>query len=90
MLKKRLIPKLLLKKDTDSKSGFIFLTSNKFNRYKIVGDPISQSKIYESQKADELIILFIDTDKKYNEKKNKNTKYDFQRDIYAPYNWRWY
>ena len=45
MLKKRLIPKLLLKKDTNSKSGFIFLTSNKFNRYKIVGDPISQSKI---------------------------------------------
>lgn len=71
MLKKRLIPKLLLKKDTNSKSGFIFLTSNKFNRYKIVGDPISQSKIYESQKADELIILFIDTDKKYDEKKIK-------------------
>ena len=73
MVKKRLIPKLLLKESSRSKSGYIFLTSYKFNKFKIVGDPISQSKIYESQKADELIILFIDKDKTYNKKKIKNT-----------------
>ena len=83
MLKKRLIPKLLLKENKDSRSGFIFLTSNQFKKYKIVGDPVSQSKIYESQKADELIILFIEKDKKF-DKANFKILNKISKEIFMP------
>ena len=61
MLKKRLIPKILIKKvKIKNKNKFLMVTSRKFKSFKVVGNPISQAKIYESQKSDQLIILFID------------------------------
>lgn len=47
------------------------VASLKYKDYKIVGDPVSQAKIYESQLADELLILFIDNHLPLNSKKNK-------------------
>ena len=71
MLKKRLIPKILIKKvKIKNKNKFLMVTSRRFKSFKVVGNPISQAKIYESQKSDELIILFIDKIINY---KNFNT-----------------
>ncbi len=55
MLKKRVIPTLLLK---DKR----MVKGKKFQNYKDVGDPISAVRIYNNQHADEL--MFIDINKK--------------------------
>jgi imidazole glycerol-phosphate synthase subunit HisF len=58
MLKKRIIPKLLLKHEKFQDSyNPIFVTSKKFSKINLVGDPISQGKIFEAQLADELVLL---------------------------------
>lgn len=59
MLKKRVIPTLLLKEER-LKKGI------NFKDYRDVGDPISSVKIYNNQFADEL--MFINIDKKKNNK----------------------
>lgn len=62
MLKKRLIPKLLIKNEVlGNKNRPVLVTTQGFNREIFVGDPVSQAKIYEAQFADELIILNIDS-----------------------------
>lgn len=62
MLKKRLIPKLLIKYQTlANKRKPILVTTRAFRDEITVGDPVSQAKIYEAQLADELIILNIDS-----------------------------
>jgi cyclase len=53
MLKKRIIPVLLLRKNR-------LIKPIQFDKYRDVGDPVSQSKIYDAQLADELIFLDID------------------------------
>lgn len=86
MLKKRLIPKLLIKNlvNKNNKKKLVLFTSEKFSKFKIVGDPVSQAKIYQSQKADELIILFCD--KKINVKNRENTELikKFSTEIFMP------
>lgn len=74
MLKKRLIPKLLIKKlDYGGKIYPVQVSSIQFKKYRIVGDPVSQAKIFEAQLADELIVLMIDKKEKKNELyENKN------------------
>ncbi|MBE9237330.1 imidazole glycerol phosphate synthase subunit HisF [Anabaena aphanizomenioides LEGE 00250] len=62
MLKKRLIPKLLIKyKFLGNKKRPVLVTTRGFRDEIFVGDPLSQAKIYEAQFADELIILNIDS-----------------------------
>ena len=60
MLKKRLIPKLLLRFKGENKTP-ILVTSYKYLHHKTIGNPISQAKIYEAQSADELVMLNIDS-----------------------------
>ena len=61
MLKKRLIPKLLLKKrQVGALSRMVLVTTRAFDQVIEIGDPISQAKIYEAQFADELIFLNLD------------------------------
>src|SRR3989338_722322 len=59
MIKRRLIPKLLL---TRSKYGskVALVTSVKFCDHIEIGDPVSQAKIYQAQMVDELLFLDID------------------------------
>jgi imidazole glycerol-phosphate synthase subunit HisF len=61
MLKRRIIPKLLLERDS---SGQLFqlVTTKLFADSKPVGDPVSQAKIYQAQNVDEL--MFIDIESK--------------------------
>jgi len=61
MLKKRLIPKLLIKhRQLGPVVRPVLVTTIDYREAIDVGDPVSQAKIYEAQMADELIVLNID------------------------------
>lgn len=61
MLKKRLIPKLLIKHRTlGNRTRPVLVTTCRYDDIIDAGDPVSQAKIYEAQLADELIVLSID------------------------------
>lgn len=61
MLKKRLIPKLLIKhRPMGSRVRPVLVTTRSFTDVHDVGDAVSQAKIYEAQLADELVVLNID------------------------------
>lgn len=62
MVKKRLIPKLLIKHQViGGKSRPVLVTTRLFQEVINVGSPVSQAKIYEAQFVDELIVLNIDS-----------------------------
>jgi cyclase len=62
VLKKRLIPKLLIRNQLLGKVSVpVLVTTKQFGQERRVGDPKSQAKIYEAQLADELIVLDIDS-----------------------------
>ena len=61
MLKKRIIPLLLILDDR-------FVKTINFNSFKDVGDPISTAKIFNDSDADELILLNINRDNKFSSK----------------------
>lgn len=54
MLRKRLIPKILVRKTGDSYAAVL---SRNFDRFITVGNPLSQFKIMDSNKADEISII---------------------------------
>lgn len=61
MLKKRLIPKLLIQhRQIGPVVRPVLVTTRQFEQSFDVGDPVSQAKIYQAQMADELIVLNID------------------------------
>lgn len=61
MLKKRLIPKLQLKRRlVGGREKLVLVTSLNFKKYSDIGDAVSQAKIYQAQAADELIFIDID------------------------------
>ncbi len=60
MVKRRLIPKLLLRSMTFGNSErMVLVTTVNYDKNINAGDPVSQAKIYEAQSADELIFLNI-------------------------------
>ena len=62
MLKKRLIPKLMFKvKEINREKYPVIVATKNFRNIKFVGDPISQAKIFESQLADELFLVNMDS-----------------------------
>lgn len=61
MLKRRLIPKLLIRTLTLGENHRpVLVTTRQFGKHIEIGDPVSQARIYEAQAADELIILDLD------------------------------
>jgi cyclase len=61
VLKKRIIPKLLIQNKSFGRSVRpVLVTTRNFEQVFEVGDPLSQAKIYEAQLADELIVLNIE------------------------------
>lgn len=60
MAKKRLIPKLQLRKSSFDTGRLVLVITNQFDSYQEIGDPVSQAKIFQDQKADELIFVNID------------------------------
>jgi imidazole glycerol-phosphate synthase subunit HisF len=60
VVKRRLIPKLLLRSSQfGSTQRMVLVTTVNYDRIINAGDPVSQAKIYEAQSADELIFLNI-------------------------------
>lgn len=60
-VKKRLIPKLLIQtRRMGAVDMPVLVTTRRFGEPHLVGDAVSQAKIYESQIADELVVLAID------------------------------
>ena len=58
MLKRRIIPKILIEeREVGGALEFVSITTQRFSSARIVGDPISQAKLFESQLADELVVL---------------------------------
>ena len=82
MLKKRLIPKLLIKKSKNNNP--VLVTSFQFEKYKLIGDPISQAKIFEAQHADQLILLNIDKSEISNKNPIINLLNEFSKKIFMP------
>lgn len=60
MSKKRLIPKLQLVRSAKNPKKLVVVITKQFGERTEIGDPISQSKIFQDQSADELIFLNID------------------------------
>lgn len=60
MSKKRLIPKLQLKTSEYNHERMVLVITKQFKSEVEIGDPVSQSKIYQDQGADELIFVNID------------------------------
>lgn len=60
-LKRRLVPKLLIKhRQVGAGMRPVLVTTRQYRAALDVGDPVSQAKIYEAQLADELIVINID------------------------------
>ena len=58
MLKRRIIPKILIEERVVGGAlEFVSITTQRFSSVRVVGDPISQAKLFESQLADELVVL---------------------------------
>jgi cyclase len=61
MLKRRLIPKLQMKRSSIGKTPkMVLVTTIRFGETMEIGEPVSQAKIYQAQAADELIFLDLD------------------------------
>jgi cyclase len=61
-LKRRLVPKLLIKhREIGGSMRPVLVTTRGFREEVEVGDPVSQAKIYEAQVADELVVLNIES-----------------------------
>lgn len=60
MLKKRLIPKLQLRRSRQT-NRYELVTTRSFHETIWVGDPVSQAKIYQAQNVDELVFLNLES-----------------------------
>ena len=61
MSKKRLIPKLQLATSVNNSKKLVVVITKQFGNKIEIGDPVSQSKIFQDQSADELIFLNIES-----------------------------
>jgi imidazole glycerol phosphate synthase subunit HisF len=57
MLYKRLIPKIVVERSTATQSGFRAITTRNFIPFRVIGEPISQIKIQQSNLIDELMLV---------------------------------
>ena len=61
MSKLRLIPKLQLKPASYNSNKLVLVVTKQFDNIIEIGDPVSQSKIFQDQVSDELIFINIDS-----------------------------
>ena len=61
MSKKRLIPKLQLATSVNNSKKLVVVITKQFGNKIEIGDPVSQSKIFQDQSADELVFLNIES-----------------------------
>ena len=84
MLKKRIIPKILIKKkNLQNENIIVSLTTKKFKDNRIIGDPKSQATIFNDSKADEIIL--IDLDHRILEQEKLELISNISRNIFIPF-----
>ena len=81
--KKRIIPKILIKKNFQNESLIVSLTTKKFKDNKIIGDPTSQATIFNDSKADEIIL--IDLDHSILDENKLNLISNISKNIFIPF-----
>ena len=81
---KRIIPKLLLKNSSFDTNQMVLVNTNKFDKVKEIGDPVSQAKIYQSQVVDELIFLDLDA-RKFSRPPNFEIIRNASEEIFMPF-----
>ena len=58
MLKKRIIPKItFVPKKFGTLEKLVAITTRQFTEHRLVGDPVSQSKVFENSGADQLLLV---------------------------------
>ena len=83
MLKKRIIPKILLKKKKiNGKFIAVSILTKLFTENKIIGNPVNQAKIFNDNKADEIII--IDLDHNFVENVKLKVLEDISQNVFTP------
>lgn len=60
MLKRRLIPKLQMRRSRQNPARMVLVTTVRFGQETQIGSPVSQARIFQAQAADELIFLDLD------------------------------
>lgn len=86
MLKNRLIPKLQMRSSLIGKIDMMVLVNTiTFDDFSEIGDPVSQARIYQSQAADELIFLDIDSNKHKNQQKLVDIIRSSADEIFMPF-----
>jgi cyclase len=83
MSKKRLIPKLQLATSKHNSNKLVVVITKQFGDKIEIGDPVSQSKIFQDQSADELIFLNIESNKN-NVKKLSEVIAKVSEEIFMP------
>lgn len=63
MLKRRLVPKLMMRESRLGGQRLALVTTLRFDKTVEVGDPVSQAKVFQAQAADELVFLDLDAGK---------------------------
>ena len=86
MLKRRLIPKLLIhRRRVGETEKLSVVTTLRFGDLRNVGDPVSQAKIYEAQSADELLFINIDGSFSDNRERIRELLQRVSREIFMPF-----
>jgi cyclase len=86
MSKRRLIPKLQLKRSVNNGDRLVLVVTRNFEEPIEIGDPVSQAKIFQDQGADELV--FIDIEKVKNRENSveqlAKVIYQVSKEIFTP------
>lgn len=86
MIKRRLIPKLQLKRRKIGNSDkMVLVTSVQFQEFINIGDPVSQAKIYQAQAVDELLFVDIDASRESRKTLLIDTIQSVAKEIFMPF-----
>lgn len=84
MSKLRLIPKLQLKPASYNSNKLVLVVTKQFDSVVEIGDPVSQSKIFQDQISDELIFINIDIENRQKINLLANVICDVSEEIFMP------
>lgn len=84
MSKLRLIPKLQLKPASYNSNKLVLVVTKQFDSVIEIGDPVSQSKIFQDQVSDELIFINIDPENRQKINLLANVICDVSEEIFMP------
>jgi cyclase len=86
MSKRRLIPKLQLKRSINNTDKLVLVVTRNFEEAIEIGDPVSQAKIFQDQGADELVFIDIEKNKNPEDSVQQLAEviYQVSKEIFTP------